>query len=82
MHTAWGFFIGGCMETDRLIDVEEAAMILQTSKDFLYRNWKKLPFARKLSRKQLRFSSSGIDAYLKQPNNEGSTLVDNEKEKG
>ena len=69
------------MEAERLLTVEEAATILHTSKDFLYRNWKRLSFARKLSRKQLRFSSTGIDEYIRQGDNGNSTLqsVDNEK---
>jgi predicted DNA-binding transcriptional regulator AlpA len=50
---------------DRLLTIGEAAARLQTSEDYLYRNWKNYPFARKLSRKQLRFSSRGIDDFLK-----------------
>ena len=60
---------------ERLLTVEEAAKLLHTSKDFLYRHWRQLPFARKLSRKQLRFSPTGIDEYIRQANTGGSTLV-------
>ena len=49
---------------DHLIDVEEAAKILCTSTDYLYRHWNKYLFAKKLSRKQLRFSYVGIMKYL------------------
>jgi len=45
---------------DRLLDVAEAAKILCTSPDYLYRHWEKYPFAEKLSPKQLRFSYVGI----------------------
>ena len=49
---------------DRLLDVAEAAKILCTSPDYLYRHWEKYPFAEKLSPKQLRFSYVGIMKYL------------------
>ena len=57
---------------DRLLTVAEAAERLSTSEDWLYRVWKRLPFAVKLSRKQLRFSEQGIDDFIKGPNNGGS----------
>ena len=65
------------MSEDRLLKIDEAAERLQTSKDWLYRNWQDLPFARKLSKKQLRFSSTGIDEYVRQGKNGGSTLIEN-----
>ena len=34
---------------DRSLDVAEAAKILCTSPDYLYRHWEKYPFAEKLS---------------------------------
>ena len=38
--------VGGIMDTaDRLLTIDEAAEILRLSKDFLYRYWKKFPFA-------------------------------------
>ena len=49
---------------DRLLTVHEAAVILGTSVDWLYRNSKKLPFTRRVSRKQLRFSERGIQKYI------------------
>lgn len=52
--------------SDELLDVAQAAARLHCSKDFLYRNHKRLPFTRadKIGRKVL-FSSVGIDSYLK-----------------
>jgi predicted DNA-binding transcriptional regulator AlpA len=49
---------------DRLLEAEDAAKLLRVSEDWLYRNAKKLPFARKLGPKMLRFSSLGIQRYL------------------
>jgi len=52
------------MSEDRLLKIDEAAELLKTSKDWLYRAWRHLPFAVKLSKKQLRFSQQGIQEYL------------------
>jgi predicted DNA-binding transcriptional regulator AlpA len=49
---------------DRLLDTEEAAELLAVSEDWLYRHAKKLPFARKVGPKMLRFSALGIQKYL------------------
>jgi len=49
---------------DKLLDAEEAAMILHVSKDWLYRHACHLPFTRKLGPKVLRFSFGGIQKYL------------------
>ncbi len=49
---------------DRLLTAEQAAEILSTSPDWLYRHATQLPFTRKLGPKMLRFSSRGIQAYL------------------
>jgi excisionase family DNA binding protein len=49
---------------DELLDVKEAAARLGMSENYLYRNHGKLPFARRMGR-ALRFSSSGIDEYLR-----------------
>jgi predicted DNA-binding transcriptional regulator AlpA len=51
-------------ERDRLLDAPEAAKLLTVSEDWLYRHAKKLPFARKLGPKMLRFSHQGILKYL------------------
>ncbi len=47
-------------ETDKLLTPEEAADTLSVKVPWLYRNWQRLPFARKLSRKVLRFSEAGL----------------------
>ena len=49
---------------DRLLTVTEAAQRLSTTPDWLYRHASKLPFTVRLTPKQLRFSSQGIDKYL------------------
>jgi len=49
---------------DRLVDVKEAARLLATSRDWLYHNRKRLPFARKNGPKQLRFSLRGIQTWI------------------
>ena len=51
-------------EADRLLSAEEAATLMSVSEDWLYRNAKKLPFARKLGPKMLRFSQRGIIKWL------------------
>jgi hypothetical protein len=51
-------------QSERLLDVAETAQRLNVSEDYLYRNWKKLPFARKLEF-GLRFSESGLNAYIR-----------------
>jgi predicted DNA-binding transcriptional regulator AlpA len=51
-------------EADRLLSAEEAATLMSVSEDWLYRNAKKLPFARKLGPKMLRFSQRGIVKWL------------------
>jgi predicted DNA-binding transcriptional regulator AlpA len=47
-----------------LLTVGEAAAALRISPRWLYRHAKTLPFTRKLSRKVLRFSRSGITRWL------------------
>jgi hypothetical protein len=47
-----------------LLTVAEAAALLRVSPRWLYRHAKNLPFTRKLSRKVLRFSHSGIVRWL------------------
>ncbi len=48
---------------DELIDVQEAAELLAVNPDWLYRRSRSLPFARRLSRKNLRFSRKGLLAW-------------------
>ena len=50
-------------ETDRLLNVTEAAKVLNVSKDWLYDHAKKFPFTLKLGPKMLRFSSRGIQKF-------------------
>jgi predicted DNA-binding transcriptional regulator AlpA len=52
---------------ERLLDINEAAQRLGTTADYLYRHWKKLPFARKYPF-GLRFSESGLAAYIRRRN--------------
>ena len=49
---------------DWLLTAEQAAEILSTSPDWVYRRARRLPFTRKLGPKMLRFSYQGIQAYL------------------
>jgi predicted DNA-binding transcriptional regulator AlpA len=51
-------------EPDRMLKVEEVMALTGLSRRWLYRNAKNLPFARRLSRKQLRFSRSGLTRWL------------------
>jgi predicted DNA-binding transcriptional regulator AlpA len=47
-------------EPDRLLTADEAAPIIGMTPRWLYRHAKALPFARRLSRKALRFSEAGL----------------------
>jgi len=49
---------------DRLLTADQAAEILSTSPDWLYRHAGRLPFTRKLGPKMLRFSYQGIQKWL------------------
>jgi predicted DNA-binding transcriptional regulator AlpA len=51
-------------DNERLLTAKEAAPILGVTPHWLYRHAKKLPFTRRLSRKVLRFSESGIRRYM------------------
>ncbi|MGE5304693.1 MAG: helix-turn-helix transcriptional regulator, partial [Alphaproteobacteria bacterium] len=51
-------------DEERLLDANEAAELLDVSTDWLYRTAKKLPFARKVGPKMLRFSYHGILKWL------------------
>jgi hypothetical protein len=52
--------VSGEAEGDCLLSVEEAARILNVTAQWLYRHAHHLPFARRLSRKALRFSEAGL----------------------
>ena len=47
---------------DRNLSVAEAAGRLGVSKDYLYRNWRRLPFARRIGRRLL-FSETGLELW-------------------
>ena len=51
---------------DRLLDIGEAAEVLKTTKDYLYRHWRELPFAFEFSPRQIRFSLKGIHDYIEE----------------
>ena len=51
-------------ETDRLLTPEETATILGQSIRWIYRHAAKLPFTRRISRKNLRFSEAGLRRWL------------------
>lgn len=51
---------------DSLLPAKEAAARLACSVDWLYRHAGKLPFAVRLGPGQLRFSSNGIDRFIRQ----------------
>lgn len=55
----------GAPDGDRLLDVQEAAAKLGTSRDYLYRHSSKLPFTVRMGR-QVRFSEAGISRYIRQ----------------
>ena len=48
------------LEADNWLSAEQAAPILGVTPRWLYRHSKQLPFARRISRKVLRFSESGL----------------------
>ena len=52
------------LETDRLLTAQEAASLLGVTPQWLYRRYRSLPFARRLSRKVLRFSELGLRQWL------------------
>jgi predicted DNA-binding transcriptional regulator AlpA len=49
---------------DSTVDVAEAARLLSMSRSWVYRNASSLPFTRRVGRRALRFSTSGIRRYL------------------
>jgi predicted DNA-binding transcriptional regulator AlpA len=55
---------GHAPEKDGLLSPEEAAAILGQNVRWLYRHADKLPFTRRISRKNLRFSEGGLRRWL------------------
>ncbi len=51
-------------QPDQLLDIEQAAVKLSCSRDYLYRHSSEFPFTRRLGRKVL-FSSVGIEDHLR-----------------
>jgi predicted DNA-binding transcriptional regulator AlpA len=51
-------------EPDRWLTPEEAAKLMQVNEAWLYRHARGLPFAKKLSRKALRFSERGLMRWM------------------
>ena len=49
---------------DRLLTVDEAATVLSVSQRWLYDHAGRLPFARRLSRRALRFSETGMRRWI------------------
>jgi excisionase family DNA binding protein len=49
---------------DEYLTTAEAAALLRVSRRWLYRRAGRLPFARKLSRRELRFSRQGLERYM------------------
>lgn len=56
---------GPASEPDRLLTVEEASGRLGIAPDTLYRKAKSLPFAVRLPGRQVRFSASGIERFIR-----------------
>jgi excisionase family DNA binding protein len=50
--------------SDRLLDIREAAARLGMSADWLYRHRDKLPFARRVGRRAVRFSESDLERWI------------------
>ncbi len=55
---------GAAGEDLQLLTPKEAAPILRSTEDWLYRNANKLPFKAALSKGQLRFSRAGIREFI------------------
>jgi excisionase family DNA binding protein len=52
---------------DRLLTIDQVAQQLSVSKDWVYRNGKKLTFSqKKLGPKMVRFSETGLQKWLKE----------------
>ena len=50
--------------TDTLLTAKEAAALMGVSPRWLYRHAAKLPFTRRINRKNLRFSEAGLRRWL------------------
>ena len=52
-------------KADRLLTIRETAQRLGLTEDWLYRNYRRLPFARKVGEQTLRFSESGLESWIR-----------------
>jgi predicted DNA-binding transcriptional regulator AlpA len=50
---------------DELLDVSQTAVRLAVSRDWVYRHGKALPFAVRVGHRHLRFSSRGLERWLR-----------------
>jgi predicted DNA-binding transcriptional regulator AlpA len=55
---------GQAAEQSRLLSPDEAAAIIGVNKAWLFRHGKRLPFTRKLSRKNIRYDEAGLRRWL------------------
>ena len=51
---------------DRLLTIDQVAQRLSVSKDWVYRNGRRLTFTKKLGPKLVRFSEAGLQKWLKE----------------
>ncbi len=58
---------------DTLLDANAAATRLGVSQDWVYRHAPKLPFTVRVGHRSVRFSSKGIDLYIRQQQRKGSS---------
>ena len=54
----------GATTPDEWVDIDKAAAVLSVSPDWIYHNVKRLPFARKIGPRQLRFSVHGMQKWM------------------
>ena len=59
------------MAEDRLLNIAQAAAMLNVGKDWFYRDkrWKNLPFTVVLGPRKIRFSVQGIQRYIEAKQN-------------
>jgi excisionase family DNA binding protein len=58
--------VGLIRDEDRLLTIDQVAERLSVSKEWIYRNGKRLTFTKKLGPKMLRFSEIGLQKWIKQ----------------
>jgi predicted DNA-binding transcriptional regulator AlpA len=55
---------GNSSEKDTLLNSEQAAALMGVKSQWLYRHAAKLPFTRRISRKNLRFQEAGLRRWI------------------